>query len=317
MINQALSGSDMILAFAEIEKEWNESEFISFQTSGSTGTPKVITFTKDQVVRSAQRTATFFNLKKNAEVFCALPPIYVAGKMMALRSIINEWNLTWQTPSTHPTIQKGFDFAAFTSQQCIQIIENKPASLNLIKHILLGGGPISERVLQFAKNSQPAIWEGYGMTETLTHIALRDVKLNAGFLPLEGVQIKQGASGNLIVEDSLLKLPELETTDVIEFLEEGFVVNGRIDHVIISGGVKLFPEEIERILSTQISQPFYIGFLPDAVLGSRLVLYVEGEPDVSLQPKIEDLNLGVRKPREIVFENQFNRTDSGKIIRKS
>ena len=317
MINLALSGSDMILAYAEIEKEWNESEFIAFQTSGSTGTPKVITFTKEQVIRSAQRTATFFNLNKNAEVFCALPPIYVAGKMMALRAIINEWNLTWQTPSTHPGIQRNYDFAAFTSQQCIQLIESNPTSLNRIKQILLGGGPIAERVLQFANNMESTIWEGYGMTETLTHVALRNVNLNAGFQSLQGVHVTQGVNGNLIVEDSWLKLPVLETTDVVEFVEEGFRVKGRLDHAIISGGVKIFPEEIERSLSSQIDQAFYIGSVEDSILGRKVVLYVEGEPDASLQHKIEMLNLGVRKPREIVYENQFNRTDSGKIIRKS
>jgi O-succinylbenzoic acid--CoA ligase len=317
MINATLSGRDMQEAYAAIELEWNNSEVISFQTSGSTGTPKVITFTKEQVIRSAQRTANFFKLNKNAEVFCALPPIYVAGKMMSLRAIINEWNLTWQTPSTYPSIQRDFDFAAFTSQQCIQIMEDNPTSLNRIEHILLGGGPISEKVLQFANNIESTIWEGYGMTETLTHVALRDVKLNSGFLPLEGVQIKQGATGNLIVEDSWLNLPALETTDVIEFVEDGFVVKGRLDHVIISGGVKLFPEEIERSLSSQIKQPFYISSCPDEMLGSKVILFIEGEPDDSLQYKIESLNLGIRKPREIVFEKQFNRTASGKIIRKS
>lgn len=317
MINHTLSGNDMILAYAEIEKEWNESELISFQTSGSTGIPVKITFTKEQVMRSAQRTATFFNLNQNAEVFCALPPIYVAGKMMALRALINEWNLTWQTPSTHPNVQGNYDFAAFTSQQCIQIMESKPSSLNRIKHILLGGGPISERVIQFANSIESTVWEGYGMTETLTHVALRDVKLNTGFLPMKGVQIKQGENGNLIIKDNWLNLPTLETTDVIEFVEAGFVVKGRLDHVIISGGVKLFPEEIERILSTQMDSPFYISSVVDEVLGRKIILYVEGETDASLQHKIEAMNLGVRKPREIVFENQFNRTDSGKIIRKS
>lgn len=317
MIKVALSGSDMILAYAEIEKEWNESEFISFQTSGSTGTPKVIIFTKEQVTRSAQRTATFFNLNKNAEVFCALPPIYVAGKMMALRSIINEWNLTWQTPSTQPNMQGNFDFAAFTSQQCALLIENNPGSLNRIQHVLLGGGPISERVIQFSRNAESTLWEGYGMTETLTHIALRELKREGGFLPLEGVRVRQGERGNLMVEDSKLELPELETTDVVEFMNHGFVVKGRLDNVIISGGVKIYPEEIERSLSDQINQPFYIGSVPDEILGSKIVLYVEGTSDTSLQNKIEGLDLGIRKPREIVFENQFNRTDSGKIIRKS
>jgi O-succinylbenzoic acid--CoA ligase len=317
MINLALSGSDMILAYAEIEKEWNESEFISFQTSGSTGTPKVITFTKEQVIRSAQRTALFFNLNKNAEVFCALPPIYVAGKMMALRSIINEWNLTWQTPSSHPDIQSNYDFAAFTSQQCVEIIGSTPSSLNQIKNILLGGGPISEQIIQFANGITSNIWEGYGMTETLTHIAMRDVKVEKYFNPLKGVQFSQGEKGNLVIEDSFLNLPAFATNDIVEFVEERFVVKGRLDHVIISGGVKLFPEEIEGMLSIVIFQPYYISSMPDEVLGQKIVLVVEGDPQDFQLEKINQLNMGIRKPREIIFKPKFNRTASGKIIRES
>ena len=307
----------MILAYAEIEKEWNESEFISFQTSGSTGTPKVITFTKEQVIRSAQRTALFFNLNKNAEVFCALPPIYVAGKMMALRSIINEWNLTWQTPSSHPDIQSNYDFAAFTSQQCVEIIGSTPSSLNQIKNILLGGGPISEQIIQFANGITSNIWEGYGMTETLTHIAMRDVKVEKYFNPLKGVQFSQGEKGNLVIEDSFLNLPAFATNDIVEFVEERFVVKGRLDHVIISGGVKLFPEEIEGMLSIVIFQPYYISSMPDEVLGQKIVLVVEGDPQDFQLEKINQLNMGIRKPREIIFKPKFNRTASGKIIRES
>ena len=317
MINEALSGSDMILAYAEIEREWNESEFISFQTSGSTGSPKVITFKKEQVIRSAQRTASFFNLNKNAEVFCALPPIYVAGKMMALRAIILDWNLTWQSPSTHPEILKPFDFAAFTSQQCARIIESSTSALNNIKHILLGGGPVSNQIIQVANGVTSNIWEGYGMTETLTHVAMRDVKAKTFFRALNDVQLSQGERGNLIIEDSWLKLPSFETNDTVELVEDGFVVKGRTDHVIISGGVKLFPEEIESILSTIILQPYYISSLPDEVLGQKVVLYVEGDTQHFQLEKINQLDLGIRKPREIIIKPKFNRTASGKIIRES
>ncbi len=317
MINEALSGSDVILAYAEIEREWNESEFISFQTSGSTGTPKVITFTKEQVIRSAQRTASFFNLNKNAEVFCALPPIYVAGKMMALRAIINDWILTWQSPSTHPEILKPFDFAVFTSQQCARIIESSPSALNNIKHILLGGGPVSNQIIQFANGVKSNIWEGYGMTETLTHVAMRKVGENSFFRALKGVQFSQGEKGNLVIEDSWLKLPSFETNDTVELVEDGFIVKGRLDNVIISGGVKLFPEEIEGLLSEVILQPYYISSLPDEVLGQKVVLYVEGDTQHFQLEKINQLDLGIRKPREIIFKPKFNRTASGKIIRES
>ena len=317
MINEALSGSEMLSAYADIENEWRDSEFISFQTSGSTGIPKEITFTKEQVIRSAQRTASFFNLNKNAEVFCALPPIYVAGKMMALRAIALEWNLTWQSPSTHPEILKPYDFAAFTSQQCAQIIGRSPNALNNIKHILLGGGPVSNQIIQFANGFTSNIWEGYGMTETLTHIAMRDVKVEKYFNPLEGVQFSQGEKGNLVIEDSFLNLPAFATNDIVEFVEERFVVKGRLDHVIISGGVKLFPEEIEGMLSIVIFQPYYISSMPDEVLGQKIVLVVEGDPQDFQLEKINQLNMGIRKPREIIFKPKFNRTASGKIIRES
>jgi O-succinylbenzoic acid--CoA ligase len=237
--------------------------------------------------------------------------------MMALRSIINEWNLTWQTPSSHPDIQSNYDFAAFTSQQCVEIIGSTPSSLNQIKNILLGGGPISEQIIQLANGITSNIWEGYGMTETLTHIAMRDVKVEKYFNPLKGVQFSQGEKGNLVIEDSFLNLPAFATNDIVEFVEERFVVKGRLDHVIISGGVKLFPEEIEGMLSIVIFQPYYISSMPDEVLGQKIVLVVEGDPQDFQLEKINQLNMGIRKPREIIFKPKFNRTASGKIIRES
>jgi O-succinylbenzoic acid--CoA ligase len=317
MINKVLSGIDMQEAYAAIEMEWNTSETISFQTSGSTGVPKTIAFAKEQVRRSAERTAQFFNLKENAEVFCALPPIYVAGKMMALRSIILNWNLTWQTPSSSPSIEKNFDFAAFTSQQVSSMLESSSDFLNAIQHVLLGGGPLSERAQVLLKQVKSEVWEGYGMTETLTHVAMRKVKEGHSFQALKGVSFSEGPNENLVIEDAWLELPSFETNDIVEFLKDGFVVKGRLDNVIISGGVKIFPEELERTLSQIILQPFYITSVQDEVLGQKVVLYVEGEASDFQLEKINELNLGIRKPKEILFKPKFNRTASGKIIRES
>jgi O-succinylbenzoic acid--CoA ligase len=317
MINKFLSGIDMQEAYAAIEKEWYNSETISFQTSGSTGVPKTITFTKEQVRRSAERTAQFFNLKERVDVFCALPPIYVAGKMMALRSLILNWNLTWQTPSSSPSIEKNFDFAAFTSQQVSIMLESSSDSLNGIQHVLLGGGPLSERAQMLLQNVSAEVWEGYGMTETLTHVAMRKVKEEHSFQAFKGVTFSKGLNDNLIIEDAWLELPSFETNDIVEFVEDGFVVKGRLDNVIISGGVKIFPEEIERILSQVILQPFYIASEHDEVLGQKVVLYVEGNASDFQLEKINELNLGIRKPKEILFKPKFNRTASGKLIRES
>lgn len=317
MINENISGRDMQKAYEAIQNEWNNSEVISFQTSGSTGVPKVITFTKEQVIRSAERTAEFFNLKENAEVFCALPPIYVAGKMMALRAIILQWNLTWQSPSSSPTIDSTYDFAAFTSQQVSQMLASSPTALNAIQKVLLGGGPLSERANSLLANVSTNVFEGYGMTETLTHVAMRNVKEQPFFRALNGVQFTLGEKENLIIEDSWLNLPAFETNDKVEFVEDGFKVKGRLDNVMISGGVKFFPEELERTLSQLILQPFYITSLPDEVLGQKIVLFVEGDTQDFQLEKLDHLNLGISKPKEVIFKSKFNRTASGKIIRES
>jgi O-succinylbenzoic acid--CoA ligase len=317
MINEILSGSDMQDAYSAIENEWNNSEVISFQTSGSTGVPRVITFTKEQVIRSAKRTADFFDLKENAGVFCALPPAYVAGKMMALRAIALQLNLTWQSPSSSPIIDSTYDFAAFTSQQVSQVLASSPTALNAIQKVLLGGGPLSERAAALLRNVSTNIFEGYGMTETLTHVAMRNVKEQLFFRPLKGVQFTLGEKGNLVIEDSWLNLPALETNDIVEFVKDGFTVMGRLDNVIISGGVKFFPEEMERRLSQVILQPFYISSIPDEVLGQKIVLVVEGDTQDFQLEKIDHLNLGIGKPRQVIFQPKFNRTASGKIIRES
>lgn len=317
MIDERFSSDRMVQAYTSIAAVWENSEEILFQTSGSTGAPKQIGFTKNQVKLSAKRTADVFNLKKGASVFCALPEVYVAGKMMALRALINEWNLTWQTPSTFPVIERDYDFAVFTSQQLVQILDHDPSSLLRIKHILLGGGPISERLVELVNDLPSFIWEGYGMTETLTHIAIRNVKTDPYFMPLHGVRVEKNENENLIIEDTLLGLAKFQTNDVVEFIGEGFVVKGRTDNVIISGGVKIFPEEIERVLSAIVHRPFYIGSIQDDVLGNKLVLFVEGEEDLQLQQKIHELNLGIRKPREVFFQPIFKRTESGKIIREA
>jgi O-succinylbenzoic acid--CoA ligase len=131
------------------------------------------------------------------------------------------------------------------------------------------------------------------------------------------VQFIQNEKGNLVIEDSCLNLPAFETNDIVEFVENGFIVLGRTDHVIISGGVKFFPEELERKLSHLILQPFYISSFPDEVLGQKIVLIVEGDTQYFQLEKLDHLNLGIGKPREIVYKPKFNRTASGKIIRES
>jgi O-succinylbenzoic acid--CoA ligase len=146
---------------------------------------------------------------------------------------------------------------------------------------------------------------------------MRNVKEDSFFRALKGVHFTQGEKENLTIEDSWLNLPVFETSDTVEFVEDGFIVKGRLDNVIISGGVKFFPEELEHTLSQVILQPFYISSLADEVLGQKIVLVVEGNPRDFQLEKLDVLNMGIGKPKEVIFKPKFNRTASGKIIRES
>jgi o-succinylbenzoate---CoA ligase len=165
---------DVQRALGELE----QNETVTFQTSGSTGAPKPLHFTLDQIKASALRTANAFNLSEGAAVFCALPAIYVAGKMMMFRSLFQQWQLFWQKPSALPDPIGKFDFGVFTVAQVVAMLERDIHSLNGFASILLGGGSITPRVVELLEKTTVRAFMGYGMTETLTHIALLEIGRN-------------------------------------------------------------------------------------------------------------------------------------------
>jgi O-succinylbenzoic acid--CoA ligase len=295
------------------ELEFNDS--IKFQTSGSTGAPKPIQFTLDQIKASAARTAKAFTLDEGAVVFCALPAIYVAGKMMMFRSLFQQWQLHWQKPSALPEPQGKFDFGVFTVAQVVGMLERDIHSLNGFTSVLLGGGSITPRAKELLGLTTVKVFMGYGMTETLTHIALMEVGRENVYSVLPEVEIKVNEQACLMIKDNLLKLDWFTTNDVVELEGNTFEVKGRIDFVINTGGVKIFPEKLEEKLSTIVSSPFFVTGVPDEKYGQRITVVIEGEEDDGLRADLVNLRWGVETPREVIFKSELSRTASGKIMR--
>ena len=310
--------------------DWlSESELIEAQTSGSTGTPKKIILRKKYMEVSAEATLDFLGIDTGATALLCLPISYIASKMMVVRSLVRKLDLYCIPPSLNPVSSwtPTIDFAAFTPAQLGKMMETD-TGLNFLKNIhkiILGGGPISYALEEKVQKLEAAIWHTYGMTETMSHIALRKVNSTDRsnfFYPMPGVQLEKNSEDCLVITAPHLGVFNLETNDIVEFQNDGgFRVLGRKDHAVNSGGVKLFPEQIEHKLSNLLSQPFYVGSLPDDNLGERLILYIESEkPEDTEFQKILSLikeNLtGFEVPKEILFIRKFNRTESGKIIRK-
>ena len=113
---------------------------------------------------------------------------------------------------------------------------------------------------------------------------------------------------------AILKENEVSFNDDISSTE--FKIYGRLDNVIISGGIKIHAEEVENKLSHYLDHPFFISSTPDPKWGEKVVMIVEGEVDIN---KMNELCANVlaphEKPKEILTFKKLCRTENGKIIR--
>lgn len=303
-------------------REWlTDSSTIQVQTSGSTGNPKIIEVEKKQLLASAKMTAKYFDFKPNQTALLALPMDYIAGKMMLVRALYSELNLICIEPTLQPFEQLAndceIDFAPLTPMQLNNVNDTK-----LVKTILLGGGSISLELEEKIQSLNAAVYHSYGMTETLSHIAIRSINGNTKssvFSALEGVVFNVDQRNCLVIDVPFLE-KKLITNDVVELIDnKHFIWKGRIDFVINSGGIKLFPEAIEMKISSIIQQPFFIAAMPDAILGEKVGLFVEAKQQDTTKwiEQFKEVLSKYEMPKSIYFCTNFERTISGKIKRQA
>lgn len=297
--------------------EWlNNSETVTVSTSGSTGKPKQIQLKKTQMVNSALATGSFFNLKAGNSALLCLPCNFIAGKMMLVRAMILGLELDYLESNSNPLqeVFKAYDFSAMIPLQAQNSIEK----LNLIDKLIIGGAPIGNELQTKLKNINSSIYETYGMTETITHIAIKKID-EPYFKTLPGVTIKNDKRDCLVINAPKISNKEVVTNDLVKLVSnQEFQWLGRYDTIINSGGVKLIPEQIEKKLKQIIKERFFVAGIPDDKLGEKLVLLIEGEDDSErlLQTITSFGNLErFEVPKKIYTLSSFVETDTGKIRR--
>lgn len=311
---------------------------ITVQTSGSTGPPKAIFLEKKFVAQSALRTLEFFNLKSGQRILLCLPLRYIAGKLMVIRALLGGLDLCTAEPSDDFAFlaqcrDTPFRFAAMVPNQVTKLLEY-PERFEALGALLIGGSALPAILDTELQTVPTACFASYGMTETATHIALRRINGPDGsdfFHCLAGISVGLSPEGCLTIDmpglngfgpdESDMSGAPLTTNDLAELIDRTtFRILGRADHVIISGGIKYFPETIEKKLENAIEQPFFIGSLPDEILGRRMVLVIEAVPDNLLEKRVTQLFVQYldryERPKKIVFKKPFKRTETGKIIRQ-
>lgn len=294
--------------------DWFDAKsYIEMNTSGTTGTPKLIRVDKQAMVNSAIATGDFFDLKPGDKALHCLPTKYIAGKMMFVRSFILGLDVDFVTPSSHPMLQNDskYDFVAMVPLQA----QNSLSELRNVKKMIVGGARMSSAVEKELSKLKTKVYETYGMTETITHIAAKKIGEEA-FSILPNIKISQDDRNCLVIDALKISNESIVTNDLVELVGENkFVFLGRIDNVINSGGIKLIPEKIENKLSDKINSRFFVTGKQDANLGEKLVLVIEGEQQ-ALDEAIFDGLDKYEKPKEVLYVSKFIETESGKVKRK-
>ncbi len=310
------------VSYEDFISEWhNTSESIKCTTSGSTGKPKAIWLPKEEMRRSAWRTIRFFGLDSGSHIHSCISPDFIGGKMMAVRSAEAGCRLTWETPSNRPLSEHDgsiIDLLAVVPSQMLHILDNM-AGMPPIRSIIIGGSPIAGPLRTRIAQSGLDAWETYGMTETASHIALRKVtEHEEPFKILDGIKIRTDSDDRLII--GIEGWQELVTNDIAHLYGNGkFSIIGRSDNVIISGGKKIHPEQVEETLEREFGTPVMISSRPDDKWGERVIMIIE---DKTMQ--LDDINIISRckktlpkecAPKEIIH-GTVPRTANGKKRRK-
>lgn len=296
--------------------DWfDEKSYIELTTSGSTGVPKVVRIDKQAMLDSALATGDFFGLEPGDTMLHCLPTNYVAGKMMWVRSFILGLEMKFVEPNSNPLdkIDESFDFCAMIPLQAKNSL--KKLKQKRVKKLIIGGVKIHKALEDELVKLPIDIYETYGMTETITHIAAKKIG-SVAFTTLPNVTVSTDNRECLVIKAKKISKNEIVTNDIVKLISDTqFIWEGRFDNVINSGGIKLIPEQIEDKLSTRIPRRYFVIGKDDVALGEKAVLYIEGEP-FDIEESVFNVLNKFEIPKEVVFVPKFKETATGKIMRK-
>ena len=316
------------MSLDEFFEEWNSpSPYVHVQTSGSTGAPKPMLVEKQRMLNSARITCDFLGLRPGDTALLCMSLDYIAGKMMVVRSLERGLKLTTVEPSGHPLSTSNlppstFHIPHFTAMVPLQVyntlqVPEERERLKKIKHLIIGGGAIDDSLAAELKDFPNNIWSTYGMTETLSHIALRRLngpEASEWYTPFPSVHLSLSDEGCLIIDAPEVCSEPLITNDIAELSTRQFRILGRKDNVICSGGLKIQAEELERQLRPHMSAPFVISKRADEKFGEVVVLITEGSPS-DARIICERILPKYHHPRVYLHLDQIPLTETGKIAR--
>lgn len=330
-------------------QEWNSpSETLLVHTSGSTGKPKPMWVEKQRMLNSAHITCDFLGLRPGDSALLCMSLDYIAGKMMVVRSIERKLRLFSVKPSGHPLsdeslakmVEMDFDFVAMVPMQVYNSLKvpRERERLSRIKHLIIGGGAIDDALAAELRRLPGAVWSTYGMTETLSHIALRRLngeEASEWYQPFDCVGVSLNGEGCLVIDAPLVCSEPLVTNDIAEIKQQEassvashssdassslktssphvlFRIKGRKDNVICSGGIKIQIEEVENLLRQHLDAPFLLAKKKDEKFGEIAVLVTESGDLEGVEAICRQVLPKYWVPRQYLHFDQLPMTETGK-----
>lgn len=310
----------------EFIREWNDgSERLLVHTSGSTGAPKPMWVEKSRMKASALTTCRFLGLNAGDTALLCMPLDYIAGKMMVVRAIVCGLRLIEVPPSGHPLsgLKSAPTFAAMVPMQVYNSLRVavERRLLGSISHLIIGGGAIDNDMAAELAGFGNAVWSTYGMTETLSHIALRRLsgpEASEWYTPFDGVSVSLTPDGCLAIDAPDVCATTITTNDIARLASDGrrFRIIGRKDNVICSGGIKIQAEEVERMLAPHIGSPFIVTKRKDPKYGEAVVLLMQSADTAGAEAACRSALPKYWQPHHIISVCRIPTTATGKPARK-
>ena len=337
------------MVLSEFLNEWLDGNSrLLVHTSGSTGDPKPMWVEKQRMLNSARMQCDFLGLRRGDTALLCMNLKYIGAKMVVVRAIERGLKLLAVSPSGHPlsawaalraqdvevadfsegahaTVRKAREeelvapsFAAMVPMQVYNTLQvpDEARWLRGIRQLIIGGGAIDSGLETALQTCQHAVWSTYGMTETLSHIALR--RLNGAeasewYRPFEGVTVSLNSDDCLVIDAPMVHEGLLATHDrAVIRPGRGFKILGRKDNVIVSGGVKIQIEEVEKALAPHLHEPFVIARRPDVKFGEAVVLLTEAADCDAVMTVCRRVLPAYWVPKDVMHVDKIPMTETGK-----
>ena len=309
-------------------------EEFTLHTSGSTGTPKDILIRRSQLTSSALMTGAALDVQKGTRALVCLNIGYIAGIMMLVRGMELGWELSIIEPSSNPLLnfeEPDFDFVAMVPLQLSTCLSDEMTGnqVNNLGKILLGGAPVGIHLQKQIDLLTVPVYQSYGMTETVSHVALRKLNGSAGendYNVLPGITFGLDERGCLFFSGAVTNEEKIQTNDLAKITSENtFTWLGRVDNVINSGGVKIILDKVDEVVAEVLydsgyENNFFSWFAADEKLGQKLILIIQkSEENIAVELLLDEIRKRIstyETPKHVYFVKEFIKTPTDKIDKR-